>query len=100
MSRTNQTKNKTNVNKARNSTTTNKHTLKKIEKSKKIKMETQFLQKTAIYLNLRFHASLLIMWTPESESTMPLISPTFKAKEASSNGFCMSPRPKKPRSPF
>jgi hypothetical protein len=31
---------------------------------------------------------------------MPLISPGCSAKAASSNSFCMSPRPKYPRSPF
>ena len=40
-----------------------------------------------------------MMCRPEAESTMPLISPTFRAKVASSKGFCISPGPKKPRSP-
>jgi hypothetical protein len=31
---------------------------------------------------------------------MPDSSPTFKAKAASSNGFCIFPRSKKPKSPF
>ena len=36
---------------------------------------------------------------PESESTTLLISSTFKAKDASSNGFCIFPLPKSPKSP-
>lgn len=43
---------------------------------------------------------LSIRCTPEAVSTMPLISPGFKAKAASSNSFCICPLPKKPRSPF
>lgn len=39
------------------------------------------------------------MWTPESVSTVCDISPTFKAKAASSNGFCIVPLWKGPRSP-
>ena len=38
-------------------------------------------------------------WTPLSVSTISLISPIFKAKVASSNGFCICPVPKTPRSP-
>jgi len=38
-------------------------------------------------------------WTPLSVSTTSLISPIFKAKVASSNGFCICPGPKTPRSP-
>lgn len=30
-----------------------------------------------------------MMWTPESVKTGPLMSPTLRAKEASSNGFCI-----------
>lgn len=40
-----------------------------------------------------------MMWTPDSVRTGSLISPTFKEKAASSNGFCMAPRPNGPRSP-
>ena len=40
-----------------------------------------------------------MMCTPESVSTTPLISPTRRAKEASSNGLCIWPRVKNPRSP-
>lgn len=35
-----------------------------------------------------------IKCNPLAVSTMPLISPGFNAKAASSNSFCMSPRPK------
>ena len=38
-------------------------------------------------------------WLPESVSTIPDICPTSSAKVASSNGFCMAPRPNDPRSP-
>ncbi len=38
-------------------------------------------------------------WTPLSVSTMLLSSPTLRPKAASSNGFCIWPRWKKPRSP-
>ena len=40
-----------------------------------------------------------IMWTPESVQTVSLSSPTLSWKAASSNGFCIAPRPKVPRSP-
>merc|ERR1719507_2312067 len=41
-----------------------------------------------------------MMCTPESVSTgASLISPTFKAKVASSKGFCICPLPNIPRSP-
>ena len=40
-----------------------------------------------------------IMWTPESVDTGSLNSLTFRAKAASSKGFCIFPRPKLPRSP-
>ena len=30
-----------------------------------------------------------MMWTPDSVKTGPLMSPTLRAKEASSNGFCI-----------
>ena len=45
------------------------------------------------------HASRRMMCSPESLSTMPEISPTSSAKDASSNGFCICPGPKWPRSP-
>jgi len=41
----------------------------------------------------------LIIWTPESVQTGSLNSPTDRANEASSNGFCICPRPNGPRSP-
>jgi len=39
------------------------------------------------------------MWTPESVKTGSLNSPTLRAKEAFSNGFCMAPLPNMPKSP-
>ena len=39
---------------------------------------------------------LSIRCKPDCVSTMPLTSPGFKAKVASSNSFCISPFPKKP----
>ena len=39
------------------------------------------------------------MWTPEAVSTISLISPTLKPKAQFSNGFCIMPREKNPRSP-
>lgn len=45
------------------------------------------------------HATRRIICTPESDSTISLISPTFNRNDASSNGFCIFPRVKKPRSP-
>ena len=39
------------------------------------------------------------IWIPESESTISLSSPAFKAKDASSKDFCIWPLPKSPRSP-
>ena len=39
------------------------------------------------------------MCVPESVSTMSDNSPTFKAKLASSNGFCIILRPNIPKSP-
>lgn len=39
------------------------------------------------------------MWTPESVKTGSLNSPTLRAKAASSNGFCIAPFPKGPKSP-
>ena len=39
-------------------------------------------------------------WTPDAVSTRPLISPGLSAKAASSNSFCISFLPKKPRSPL
>lgn len=44
-------------------------------------------------------AVLLIIWRPESVSTMSESWPTSRSKEASSNGFCIAPRVKNPRSP-
>jgi hypothetical protein len=38
-------------------------------------------------------------WRPLSDFTMPDSSPTLSATTASSNGFCMAPGPKSPRSP-
>lgn len=38
-------------------------------------------------------------WTPESVETMFDSSPTLRANAASSNGFCIWLRPKRPRSP-
>ena len=40
-----------------------------------------------------------IIWRPESVSTISDISPTFNPKVGSSNGFCIIPRVKLPRSP-
>lgn len=40
------------------------------------------------------------MWTPLSVSMGCEISPTLRAKAASSNGFCIEPRPNGPRSPL
>jgi hypothetical protein len=40
-----------------------------------------------------------MIWTPESEETGSLNSPTLRAKAASSNGLCIAPRPKGPKSP-
>lgn len=40
------------------------------------------------------------MWMPLSESTRSDIWPTSRAKAASSNCFCMAPRPNIPRSPL
>lgn len=45
------------------------------------------------------HSMRRMMWHPLSVSTSPLIYPTFRLKAASSNGFCISPFPKWPRSP-
>ncbi len=43
---------------------------------------------------------LKMMWSPESVSTISeVISPTFRLKEASSNGFCIWPRLNGPKSP-
>lgn len=39
------------------------------------------------------------MCTPESVNTGSDNSPTFNANAASSNGFCMAPLPKGPKSP-
>jgi len=41
----------------------------------------------------------LMMCTPESVQTAALNSPTDRANDASSNGFCIWPRPNDPRSP-
>lgn len=41
-------------------------------------------------------AYLSIRWIPDAVSTGWLISPGFSANAASSNSFCISPRPKKP----
>ncbi len=53
--------------------------------------------------NARFNIEVYLvrrmMWTPESVSTASLISPTGRAKAASSNGFCIWPRPNGPKSP-
>lgn len=46
------------------------------------------------------HARRNMIWTPLSVSTGLLISPTAKANETSSKGFCIWPFPKYPRSPF
>ena len=51
-------------------------------------------------MNSNNHCSLRIICTPLSVSTGWLISPTFNEKDASSNGFCISPLPNTPRSPF
>merc|ERR1719189_1383374 len=40
-----------------------------------------------------------MMCTPESVSTASLISPTWRAKVASSKGFCICPLPNMPKSP-
>jgi hypothetical protein len=40
-----------------------------------------------------------MMCTPLSVSTIPLISPTCNANAASSKGYCIAPRSKKPKSP-
>lgn len=40
--------------------------------------------------------NLCIKWSPEAVSTMSLVCPGSSLKAASSNSFCMSPRPKKP----
>mmetsp|Transcript_4071 Transcript_4071/g.14249 ORF Transcript_4071/g.14249 Transcript_4071/m.14249 type:complete len:245 (+) Transcript_4071:76-810(+) len=40
-----------------------------------------------------------MMWTPESVSMISEISPTSNANVASSNGFCIAPRPNAPKSP-
>lgn len=48
---------------------------------------------------LRRYSMRWIMCTPDSVSMMPEISATSSAKAASSNGFCMRPRPNTPRSP-
>jgi hypothetical protein len=45
------------------------------------------------------YSVLRIKCKPLSVSMIPLSSPTFKANAASSNGFCMAPRPKEPKSP-
>lgn len=45
------------------------------------------------------YATLNIIWTPESVSTISLTSPTCNRKATSSNGFCICPLPKFPRSP-
>ena len=52
-----------------------------------------------VFAVLRAHAVRRIRCTPESVSTTPLICPTASANVASSNGFCIWPRPKKSRSP-
>ncbi len=46
------------------------------------------------------HSSLKIMWIPESVSTGYDISPTYKAKEAASKAYYISPGPKDPKSPL
>ena len=45
-------------------------------------------------------AYLSIRCNPDAVSTIPLTSPGFSAKAASSNSFCISFLPKKPRSPL
>jgi len=45
------------------------------------------------------HSVRRMRWTPESVNTGSDISPTFKLNAASSNGFCIAPRPKGPKSP-
>jgi hypothetical protein len=45
------------------------------------------------------HAVLRIRWHPLSVQTGSESSPTLRAKAASSNGFCICPRSKYPRSP-
>jgi len=40
-----------------------------------------------------------MIWTPESVQIGSLSSPTFNENPASSNGFCIWPRPNGPRSP-
>ena len=52
-----------------------------------------------IRLRYWIHFVLKIICTPESVSTIPLISLTCRAKVASSKGFCICPGPNMPRSP-
>ena len=40
-----------------------------------------------------------MIWTPESVSTMSESSPTSSSNAASSNGFCIAPLVKNPKSP-
>ena len=46
-----------------------------------------------------FYLVLLMICTPESVITASLSSPTLRAQVASSNGFCICPRPNGPKSP-
>ena len=45
------------------------------------------------------HAVLKMIWTPESVQTGSDNSPIFRANVASSNGFCIWPDEKNPKSP-
>ena len=68
-----------------------------------------YLSKLKIVINIQcltwelkyimHHPSLKIMCSPLSVDTIPLISPTFNLKAASSKAFCISPLSKNPRSP-
>lgn len=66
-----------------------------------------FISSQMRYLQLKFKCvSMLEIYlirsmicTPESVSIMSDISPTFKLNATSSNGFCIWPREKGPKSP-
>ena len=58
-----------------------------------------FVMNKNYWQKLQVYAVRRMIWTPESVSTILLNSPTFKANAASSNGFCIAPRPNNPRSP-
>lgn len=62
-------------------------------------MQISSCQRAKIISEISLQAVRKMMWSPESVSTTSDIWQTPSAKEASSNGFCICPRPNGPRSP-